>query len=145
MSFLSLMVKNPFRNRTRAALAIVGIAIGIATIVVLGMITGGLQSATTSTLKAGAAEITVTPIGSSGFGAVGGTLNESLATSLQNITGVSSTAGILQLSSNITGASNSSSSGFGEGLLINGINSNELSLEGIDSINGFFFYKWKLK
>ncbi len=139
MSFLSLMVKNPFRNRTRAALAIVGIAIGIATIVVLGMITGGLQSATTSTLKAGAAEITVTPIGSSGFGAVGGTLNESLATSLQNITGVSSTAGILQLSSNITGASNSSSSGFGEGLLINGINSNELSLEGIDSINGSFF------
>ena len=53
MSFTGLIIKNPFRNRTRAALAIVGIAIGIATIVVLGMITGGLQSATTSTLKSG--------------------------------------------------------------------------------------------
>ena len=88
MSFLSLMVKNPFRNRTRAALAIVGIAIGIATIVVLGMVTGGLQTATTSTLKAGAAEITVTPVGSSGFGSAGGTLNESLANDLLNISGL---------------------------------------------------------
>ena len=57
MSFLSLMIKNPFRNKTRAFLAIVGIAIGIATIVALGMVTGGLQTATQSTLKAGAAEI----------------------------------------------------------------------------------------
>jgi putative ABC transport system permease protein len=139
MSFLSLMVKNPFRNRTRAALAIVGIAIGIATIVVLGMVTGGLQSATTSTLKAGAAEISVTPVGSSNFGSGGGTLNESLANDLLNISGVANTAGVLELNANVTGTSNSSSSGFGEGLLINGIDSNKLSLEGIDSINGSFY------
>ncbi|MGP8022657.1 MAG: ABC transporter permease [Methanobacterium sp.] len=139
MSFLSLMVKNPFRNRTRAALAIVGIAIGIATIVVLGMVTGGLQSATTSTLKAGAAEISVTPVGTSNFGSGGGTLNESLANDLLNISGVANTAGVLELNANVTGTSNSSSSGFGEGLLINGIDSNKLSLEGIDSINGSFY------
>lgn len=139
MSFLSLMVKNPFRNRTRAALAIVGIAIGIATIVVLGMVTGGLQTATTSTLKAGAAEITVTPVGSSGFGSAGGTLNESLANDLLNISGVSNTAGVIGLNANVTGVSNTSSSGFGEGLLINGIDSDKLSLEGIDSINGSFY------
>jgi putative ABC transport system permease protein len=139
MSFLSLMVKNPFRNRTRAALAIVGIAIGIATIVVLGMVTGGLQTATTSTLKAGAAEITVTPVGSSGFGSAGGTLNESLANDLLNISGVSNTAGVIGLNANVTGVSNASSSGFGEGLLINGIDSDKLSLEGIDSINGSFY------
>jgi putative ABC transport system permease protein len=133
------MVKNPFRNRTRAALAIVGIAIGIATIVVLGMVTGGLQTATTSTLKAGAAEITVTPVGSSGFGSAGGTLNESLANDLLNISGVSNTAGVIGLNANVTGVSNASSSGFGEGLLINGIDSDKLSLEGIDSINGSFY------
>ncbi len=136
MSFTGLIIRNPFRNRTRAALAIVGIAIGITTIVVLGMITGGLQTATTSTLKAGTAEITVTPIGSSGFGSGGGTLNESLASDLLNISGVANTAGVLVVTSNTTGASNSSSpSGFG-GLMVNGINSSKLSLEGIDSVNG---------
>jgi len=134
VSFTGLILKNPFRNRTRAALAIVGIAIGIATIVVLGMVTGGLQTATTSTLKAGAAEITVTPVGSGGFGSGGGTLNESLASDLLNISGVANTAGILSANANITGASNSSS-GFG-GFSVIGIDSSKLSLEGISSVNG---------
>jgi putative ABC transport system permease protein len=134
VSFTGLILRNPFRNRTRAALAIVGIAIGIATIVVLGMVTGGLQSATTSTLKAGAAEITVTPVGSSGFESGGGTLNESLAYDLLNISGVANTAGILSANANITGASNSSS-GFG-GFSVIGIDSSKLSLEGISSVNG---------
>jgi len=139
VSFTGLIIKNPFRNRTRAALAIVGIAIGIATIVVLGMITGGLQTATTSTLKAGAAEITVTPVGSGGFGAGGGTLNESLANDLLNISGVANTAGILSSSANVTGASTNSTSGSGfggGGFTVIGIDSNKLSLEGIDSVNG---------
>ena len=134
MSFLSLMVKNPFRNRTRAALAIVGIAIGIATIVALGMVTGGLQSATTSTLKAGAAEIAVTQTGANAFESGGGTLNDTLATDLQNITGVKDTAGILRANANITGAST-----FGGGLSVNGMDSSKLSLEGIDSINGTIY------
>ncbi len=135
MSFTGLIIKNPFRNRTRAALAIVGIAIGIATIVVLGMITGGLQTATTSTLKAGAAEITVTPVGSSGFGSGGGTLNESLASDLLNISGVASTAGVLSVNANVTGASSTGPGGFS----VQGIDSNKLSLEGIDSVNGTFY------
>ena len=135
MSFTGLIIKNPFRNRTRAALAIVGIAIGIATIVVLGMITGGLQTATTSTLKAGAAEITVTPVGSSGFGFGGGTLNESLASDLLNISGVASTAGVLSVNANVTGASSTGPGGFS----VQGIDSNKLSLEGIDSVNGTFY------
>ena len=46
MSFLSLIVKNPFRNKTRTVLAVVGIAIGIATIVALGIITDGLKVST---------------------------------------------------------------------------------------------------
>jgi putative ABC transport system permease protein len=57
------MLKNPFINRIRAVFAILGIAIGIGTIVALVMITVGLQTATTSTLHAGAAEITVAPKG----------------------------------------------------------------------------------
>ena len=44
MSFLSLIIRNPFRNKGRAILAIIGIGIGIATIVALGGITDGLIS-----------------------------------------------------------------------------------------------------
>ncbi|MGZ4856819.1 MAG: ABC transporter permease [Methanobacteriaceae archaeon] len=132
MSFLSLMAKNPFRNKTRAVLAIIGISIGIATIVALGMVTGGLQTATQSTLKAGAAEISVTQTGSNTFESGGGSLNESLATDLQNITGVKDTAGVLR-ATNITATST-----FG-GLPVNGIESSKLSLEGIDSVNGSIY------
>ncbi|WP_231624199.1 ABC transporter permease [Methanobrevibacter arboriphilus] len=43
MKYINLILRNPFRNKARAALSIVGIAIGIATIVALGLITGGMQ------------------------------------------------------------------------------------------------------
>lgn len=59
MSFFRLILKNPFRNKTRAALAVVGIAIGIATIVALGIITDGLKSSTEETLKAGGSDFTI--------------------------------------------------------------------------------------
>jgi len=143
MSFLSLVVKNPFRNKTRSALAIVGIAIGIMVIVALGMVTGGLENSTQSTLKAGAAEITILQTGSNSFGS-GGTLNESLVTSILSINGVKDTAGILRASNTSTTTatlnSNSSQGGFGpEGVSITGIDLNKLSLIGIDSVNGTAF------
>jgi putative ABC transport system permease protein len=146
MSFISLMVKNPFRNRARASLAIVGIAIGIATIVALGMLTSGLESSTTTTLKAGAAEITVTPltstpsggtritVGSSNLQSASGTLNESYVTDILNISGVETTAGILSVNDNNVTSKNAM--GTSNGLPVNGMDSSKLSLEGIDSING---------
>ena len=97
MSFLSLVVKNPFRNKTRSSLAIVGIAIGIMVIVALGMVTGGLKASTQSTLKAGAAEITVVQTGSNSFGS-GGTLNQTYVADLLAINGVKDTGGILRAS-----------------------------------------------
>ncbi len=138
MSFLMLMVKNPFRNKTRAILAIIGISIGIATIVALGMVTGGLQNSTQNTLKAGSAEISVTKIGSGSFGSSGGTLDESLVEDLKNISGVKDTAGILRVNANI---STTSGGGFGPmgGLYLSGISRNKLNMVGIDSINGSFY------
>jgi len=137
MSFLSLVVKNPFRNKTRSALAITGIAIGIIVIVALGMITGGLKNSTQSTLKAGSAEVTVVQAGSNGMGS-GGSLNESYVTSLLNISGVKNTAGTLRASNTSTSSNSSQSEGF-DRLTITGIDSNKLSLEGIDSVNGTVF------
>jgi len=139
MSFLSLVVKNPFRNKTRSALAITGIAIGIIVIVALGMVTGGLKNSTQSTLKAGSAEVTVVQAGSNGMGS-SGSLNESYVTSLLNVSGVKDTAGTLTASNTSTSSSSSQSMGPG-GLTITGIDSDKLSLEGIDSVNGTVFTK----
>jgi putative ABC transport system permease protein len=137
MSFLSLVVKNPFRNKTRSALAITGIAIGIIVIVALGMVTGGLKNSTQSTLKAGSAEVTVVQAGSNGMGS-SGSLNESYVTSLLNVSGVKNTAGTLTASNTSTSSNSSQSMGPG-GLTITGIDSSKLSLEGIDSVNGTIF------
>jgi len=145
MSFLSLVVKNPFRNKTRSSLAIVGIAIGIMVIVALGMITGGLENSTQSTLKAGSAEITVNQAGSSNTES-GQTINQTYVNDLLSISGVKTTAGILRASNTSTGGSSVSSAqsastqsgGFG-GLSIIGVDSDKLSLLGVDSVNGTEF------
>lgn len=131
MSFLSLIVKNPFRNRTRAALAILGISIGIATIVALGMITDGLTASSQTTQNSGAAEIQVTAEGSNALSATGGTLNANYITELQNISGVSATAGEIR---GITPAAGTVS-----GLLVSGMNSNQTNLEGISITNGTMY------
>ncbi|MEL7670494.1 ABC transporter permease [Methanobacterium sp.] len=132
MNYLGLIIKNPFRNKTRTSLAIVGIAIGIATIVALGLVTSGLQASTQSTLKAGAAEITVTHTGSNEFGSTSGSINESRVANISNTSGVKEAAGILRATTNIEGSS-------GNGLSISGIDSSKLSLMGVDSINGTIY------
>ena len=134
MNYFGLIIKNPFRNKTRTSLAIVGIAIGIATIVALGLITGGLKASTESPLKSGGAEITVIQAGTDGF--MSGNINESRVTDIQNISGVKDTAGVLRTSAMLEEGSSS----FGpSGFMINGINSSKLNIVGIDSINGTVF------
>ena len=135
MNYLGLIIKNPFRNKTRTSLAIVGIAIGIATIVALGLITNGLQASTQTTLKAGAAEITVMQTGSNGFES-SGSINESRVADIQNISGVKDVAGVLSATANVAGSSNTGPSG---GLSVNGMDSNKLNLVGIDSVNGTIY------
>lgn len=134
MNYLGLIIKNPFRNKTRSALAIVGIAIGIATIVALGLVTSGLQASTETTLKAGSAEITVTKTGSNSFGSTGGSINESRVNDILSVSGVKETAGILRANANVSGTMAP-----GGAFIVNGIDKNKLSLVGISSINGSFF------
>ena len=131
MSYFSLILKNPFRNRTRAALAILGISIGIATIVALGMITDGLTASSQTTQNSGAAEIMVTAEGSNALSATGGTLSESYVTDLQSVNGVNATAGEIR---GITPAAGTVS-----GLLVSGMNSNQTNLEGISITNGSMY------
>ena len=59
ISFLKLMLKNPFRNKSRAALSIVGIGIGILTIVTLGAMINGLLIGAEDSIFAGGSDFIV--------------------------------------------------------------------------------------
>ncbi|MGF7117511.1 ABC transporter permease [Methanobacterium oryzae] len=137
MNYIGLIIKNPFRNKTRTSLAIIGIAIGIATIVALGLITDGLKESTESTLKAGGAEITVIQEGTDGF--LSGSIDKERVADIQNISGIKDTAGILRKSVSLEDGSSSS---FGpSGFTVSGIESSKLNLVGIESVNGTVFSK----
>ncbi|MGB9936188.1 MAG: ABC transporter permease [Methanobacterium sp.] len=135
MNYLGLIIKNPFRNKTRTSLAIIGIAIGIATIVALGLITGGLKTSTESTLKSGGAEVTVIQSGTDGF--MSGSIDQNRVTDIKNISGIKDTAGILRKSVSIK-ESSSSSLGPG-GFILSGIDREKLNLVGVDNVNGTLF------
>ncbi|MCE5215063.1 MAG: ABC transporter permease [Methanobacterium sp.] len=93
MSFLGLVVKNPFRNRTRTLLAIIGIAIGIATIVALGIITDGLKSSTEETLKAGGSDFMIVQSDASQM--TMSVIDEKRVDEIKNISGVQDAVGVL--------------------------------------------------
>jgi len=131
----------------------VGIAIGIMVIVALGMVTGGLKASTTSTLKAGAAEISVVQTGSGNYGS--GRIDESRVTDLLNISGVKETAGTLRATNTSTSGSSTAdvsgsstgtgttdtSSGQGSfgGFSVTGMDPDKLSLAGIEDVDGALY------
>ena len=92
MSFLKLILKNPFRSKSRALLAIIGIGIGIATIVALGAVTDGMIASADDTLHAGGCDFTVSgkTDGESAqmmsFGTT--TFDKSYQEKIQNVSGV---------------------------------------------------------
>ena len=91
IKFITLILKNPFRNKTRSALSIIGIAIGIATIVALGLITAGMEDSVQTTFNEGGAEITVT--NATNVGGSSGLLDASFIDDLKYITNVSDAVG----------------------------------------------------
>lgn len=64
MSFLALVTKNLLRQRVRTSLTVIGIAIGITTVVALSIVTGSARSMTESILRAGGADFLVGQKGS---------------------------------------------------------------------------------
>ncbi|BAW31051.1 MAG TPA: ABC transporter permease [Methanothermobacter sp.] len=93
MKFFQLMLKNPFRNKIRSVLAIIGIAIGIATIVALGIITEGLKESTQETLRAGGADFTIVESNVSDMFL--STIDEGYIDKVDNISGVKESVGVL--------------------------------------------------
>lgn len=141
LKYINLILKNPFRNKARSALSIIGIAIGIATIVALGLITGGMQESVQTTLNSGGAEITVTEANTGGGMTSPGRINESYVDTLSNISGVSKVGGVLSVTEQGSSESQGGGGGFSQmgGFSISGIERKNLDLVGINNINGSFF------
>lgn len=88
MSFLKFIIKNPFRRRNSAILAIVGICIGIIVIVALGGITNGLVSTFEETIHAGGADFSISgkETGNSAYGT--NTIDANWTEIIANVSGV---------------------------------------------------------
>ena len=65
MSLATLVLKNLFRQRVRSLLTVLGIAVGVATVVALGAITGGLKGSSGEFIHAGGADLMVAQEGAS--------------------------------------------------------------------------------
>jgi putative ABC transport system permease protein len=59
MSFLELVLKNLFRQRVRTALTVLGISLGITTVVTLGVVTGSLKGTAGEIIRFGGADFMV--------------------------------------------------------------------------------------
>ncbi|OEC95277.1 MULTISPECIES: ABC transporter permease [Methanobrevibacter] len=88
MSFLKFILKNPFRRKNSAILAIVGIAIGIVVIVSLGGITDGLINTFEDTIHAGGADFSISgkETGNSAYGT--NTIDSSWTEKIAKVPGV---------------------------------------------------------
>ena len=109
MKFTNLILKNILRNKSRSLLALIGIAIGVAAVVGLGLITDNLSESTQSALTAGAADFSVVNVTNSASGASAGGgagpgeqfINQTSVTQLQQISGVGSAVGVLRTMTNL--------------------------------------------
>ncbi len=161
MKFRNLITKNIFRNKSRSLLAVIGIAIGVAAVVGLGLVTDNLSASTQKALTAGAADFSVvsgTNGGGGGSGMEGGPsggfggqqlINQTKVAEIQQIAGVGNATGVLRtnidLSSNSTNGSSSNVTSESTGPQGNfrmnmysviGIDSSALSMDDIVITNG---------
>ena len=155
MKFRSLILKNIFRNKSRSILAVIGIAIGVAAVVGLGLITDDLTQSTESALTAGAADFSVINSTNSQGGSGGGPgfgndqlISQAAVGQISQIKGVSSAIGELRTSTNLGNSTNSStnsssSTGFGADFRsmtdVIGIDSSDLGMDDIAITNGTAF------
>lgn len=151
MKFRSLIIKNIFRNKSRSALTIFGIAIGVAAVVGLGFLTEGLSSSTQNALTAGAADFSVIAATNGENGEPGGgmgnqqLINQSYVSQIQQISGVNNAIGVLRTMTdleNSTTSTNNSNENFNDRgnfrsmTVLIGIDRNAISMDDIVITNG---------
>jgi putative ABC transport system permease protein len=93
MSFFGLLLKNLVRQKVRTSLTVLGICVGIATVVALGVITGGLKDMAADILRAGNSDFMVAQKGSSDLAF--SSVSEADQQAIDDIPGVARTSGLL--------------------------------------------------
>lgn len=93
MSFVALIVRSLFRQRTRTLLTVVGIAVGISTVVALGAVTGGIEQTSGEIIHTGGADFMVAQKGASDFSF--STVREDEWDRLEGLAGVEQAIGVL--------------------------------------------------
>jgi len=93
MSFAGLIFRNLWRQKVRNLLTLVGISIGIATIIALGSISSGLERGVEASLKAGETDFSIGQANASDllFSAIA----EAKVNEIKNIEGIERAAGVL--------------------------------------------------
>jgi len=93
MQFPALIFKNLMRRKTRSAFAILGISIGIATIIALGAVTDGLKFSMDQVLKTGKADFLIAEKGAADL--TYSRIDEEKIGEIEKVEGVGSAAGVL--------------------------------------------------
>jgi putative ABC transport system permease protein len=93
MSFFGLVARNLLRQRTRTALTVIGISVGIMTVVALGVVADGLKASTGDLLRLGDADFIVAQQGASDMTFSTVTVEE--WTALEQMPGVARATGVL--------------------------------------------------
>jgi len=93
VSFLTLILKNLIRQPVRSALTVLGIGIGITTVVALGVITAGAKETASEYLRVGGADFIVAQKGSADLSL--SSLSEDDVGRLEGHTGVARVSGVL--------------------------------------------------
>ena len=93
MRFSALILKNILRRKTRSAFTVLGISIGIATIIALGAIMNGMTESMEGILKSGEADFAIAQSGIADFSF--SRIDENVIDTIQNIDGIKETTGVL--------------------------------------------------
>lgn len=93
MRFLALIFKNMLRRKTRSAFTILGISIGIATIIALGAVMSGITSSMEGLLKSGKADFSVAERGVSDL--MFSRISENRTVEIEALEGVRKAAGVI--------------------------------------------------
>lgn len=93
MSFATLIMKNLFRQRVRTVLTICGIAVGITTVVALGVVTQGMKQTSAQMIHQGGADFMVAQNGAADF--TFSTVGEAEWQRIARHSGVRSAVGVL--------------------------------------------------
>lgn len=125
VSFSELITRNVLRQRMRSGLTILGIGIGVMTVIALGAVTNGLKAATTDMAHANGADFMVAQKGASDLSF--STLSDRDLATVKRVDGVGSAWGVLMLISKVESVPY---------FFTFGVDPTELSGLGVDVIDG---------